>query len=97
MDKNKLSKSEAQLLIIKEAKERIMLNRNTNLLEAVYMASRKLFGKLIKVDLFTLENAKIACKEKKVKAPDNSVYWFDKDNKKSKLAFCNWIIQKLEA
>jgi hypothetical protein len=85
-----------QIDVLRIARKRIELGVNTNLFEAIFIAGRKCFGEKVNIDLLTFDNVKIACKEKKVKMPDlNNRFWFEKTNKVSQMAVCNWMLQKL--
>lgn len=86
-----------QIKVLEDAKLRLSSGRNRYLREAVYNASRKLFSQKTQIPMFTFENAKIACKVKKVKMPnEEQPDWFDAENKISKFAFINWMICELK-
>jgi len=52
------------------------------------------------IPLLTKENARIACRAKKVKMPNNDYcslgYWWEQKNTISRLAFINWMIEQLK-
>jgi len=70
----------------------------TNTISEKYGYSNIYMGDIIKlIPLFTSNNAIIACREKHVVLPNiNNMWWWDWDNHKSRIAFVNWMIQKLK-
>ena len=86
-----------QIKVLEDARNRIVSGKNKTLREAIFNASRKLYGVKSCVDLLTFENAKIACRAKKVKMPNEQLPdWFEAGNKISRNAVINFLIEELK-
>lgn len=86
-----------QIKVLEEAKVRIASGRNKSLREAIFVASHRLFSEKSNIPLLTFSNAQIACKSKKVKMPNVELSdWFEPENKTSRYAVINWIVEQLK-